>query len=135
MDAVRVWRFVESHPYLAGLVPAVGYALAVSLLWTAAPGVAFRTGLAAELTSFVVLLVLRSEREVDPSRDFGEPATYEEGGFAEALAYTFAPRADDARRAVVLQVTSVFLLAVLCCSIALTLGGGRAVATALSAGG
>jgi|GEM_PF-3523013 len=129
MDPARVWRFVESYPRLAGLCPAVGYALVVALVWLVVALVGFALALLGILFAFATLAVFRDERERDPRRDFGELPTYREDGVVDAWMITVAPDATEARRGAVIRATNAFLVGLLVCCIALTLGIGRLAAT------
>jgi hypothetical protein len=129
MESARVWWFVESYPRLAGLCPAVGYALVGGFVWLVVPVAGFVLALLAILFSFATLAVFRDERERDPFRDFGEVPTYREGGLVDAWVFTVAPEPTETRRLAVLRATNAFLVGLLACCIALALGAGRLAAT------
>jgi phosphate/sulfate permease len=129
MESAEVWRFVESYPRLAGVVPAVGYGLAVGLVWLVVPLVGFALALLAIFFAFAALAAFRDERQRDPLRDFGELPTYREDGLVDAWVITVAPDATEARRGAVIRATNAFLVALLACCLALTLGIGRLAAT------
>lgn len=126
MESARVWRFVESYPRLAGLVPALGYALAVALLWVVVPTVAFGLALAGQLFAFGALFLFHGDRESDPTRDLGEPPTYEEDGFVDDVVITFDPDPSEKRRAAVVRATRTFLVALFACCIAVTFAAASA---------
>lgn len=125
MESARAWRFVESYPRLAGLVPALGYALVVALLWIVVPTVAFGLALLGELVAFGVLFLFRGDRETDPTRDFGELPTYEDDGFVDEWVVTFDPDPGERRRAALIRATRTFLVALFVCCIAVIFGAAR----------
>ena len=120
MESARVWRFIESCPRLAGLLPALGYALAVALLWVVIPTAAFGLALLGQLVAFGALFLLHGDREPDPSRDLGEPPTYGDDGFADAVVFTFDPDPGEKRRIAVIRAARTFLVALFVCCIAVT---------------
>jgi hypothetical protein len=129
MDPARAWRFVESTPRLAGLCPAVGYALVAGLVWTLVPLAGFALALGGGFAAFGSLLVLRAEREPDPYRDFGELPTYPEYSVMAAWVDTLDSDPDEDRRVAVIRATRTFLFALLGACIALVLLAGQFAVT------
>jgi hypothetical protein len=121
-ESTRTWRFVESYPRLAGLCPAVGYALVVALLWVVVPTAAFGLALLGELLAFGLLVLFRDAREPDPTRSLGELPTYADDGFADAWVVTFDPDPSDRRRVALIRATRTFLVALFACCLAVTFG-------------
>jgi len=129
MDTARVWRFVESFPRLAGLCPAVGYALVAGFVWALVPLVGFALTLGSVFVAFGALLALRADRERDPYRDFGELPTYPDHSVMDGWVLTLDPQPSERRRDAVIRATRTFLFAVLGCCVSLVLFVGRLAAT------
>lgn len=134
MDSARLWQFVETRPRVAGCCPAVGYVLIAAAVWLVVPVAGFALTVAGELGAFAALLVVRSERDADPYRDFGELPSYPDGGVMDAWVHTFDPRPSETRHTAVVRATRTFLFALLAGCIALALAGGRLAATGTLAG-
>jgi len=128
MDAGRYLTVVESAPRLAGLAPAVGYALVAAIVWAVVPLAGFALALGGAFAAFGVLLALRSERDPDPYRDFGEVPTYPEHSVMAAWVETLDPDPSENRRVAVVRATRTFLFTLLGSCVALVLLVGQLAA-------
>ena len=129
MDPARAWWFVESAPRLAGLCPAVGYALFTGVVWALVPVAGFALALGGAFVAFAALLAVRAEREPDPYRDFGELPTYPEHSVMAAWVDRLDPDPGEARRVAIVRATRTFLFALLGCCVALVFVAGQLAVT------